>query len=83
MLNRSQKIIDNRFVLRCLVGTGSFGDVYLAKDMVTSQKVALKIECTEQRFTQITNEARLLKKLDNSRGVPQLIRYGTDSKANC
>jgi len=64
------------------IGSGSFGDVYLAKDTRSGQHVAVKIEYNNNEFSQICNESRIYLKLRNQEGVPQFIKYGveTDSK---
>lgn len=46
MQNRkfSNFTLGKRFLIETQIGSGSFGDVYLAKDTRTGQHVAIKIE---------------------------------------
>ena len=64
------------------IGSGSFGDVYLAKDTRTGQHVAIKIEYKNKDFSQICNESRIYLKLRNQTGIPEFIKYGVEPDLN-
>ena len=55
--------VAGRFKMDRLIGHGSFGQIYMAKDMVTDRDVAVKFEHKSQRRPQVVEEARLLSEL--------------------
>ena len=57
--------LGKRFMIETKIGSGSFGDVYLAKDTRSGQHVAVKIEYNNNEFSQICNESRIYLKLRN------------------
>lgn len=53
------------------LGSGAFGDVYIAKDLANDQDVAVKVESNRTRHPQLLHEAKLIKML-KGRGIPEL-----------
>lgn len=75
--------IDGRYQLQELIGRGAMGDVWVARDIIRSENVALKIlrdglEGEEFR-ARFWREARILTRI-NHPNVIQLFNYGTDPK---
>jgi casein kinase 1 len=53
------------------LGSGAFGDVYIAKDLNTDEEVAVKVESNRTRHPQLLHEAKLIKML-KGKGIPEL-----------
>lgn len=53
------QLIENRYVVGQLIGKGSFGDVYEARDNSTGKKVAIKFESRQSTHAQLKNEYRV------------------------
>jgi eukaryotic-like serine/threonine-protein kinase len=66
-------LIDDRFHLEQLVGSGGMGSVYRARDTRTEQPVAVKLLRLDRRelHPRFAREARLLQQLDH----PAIVRY--------
>lgn len=63
------KIYHNRYQTQKLLGEGGMGKVYLAKDLKTGKKVAVKVLKNETQWKQ---EKEILNKLKDVKGVPEL-----------
>lgn len=68
--------IGNYEVVRKL-GSGAFGEVYLGKHVASQKDVAIKIESKETKFPQLFHEAKILKALKGSKGIPDVKHYTT------
>ena len=64
------------------IGSGSFGDIYHAKDLLTGEDVAVKMEPVQSRHPQLLYEAKLLKILQGGWGVPTVRHYSTEGEWN-
>lgn len=58
------------------IGSGSFGDIYLGIDVVTSQKVAIKLESRKARHQQLLYESKLYRILNGGSSIPGVRWYG-------
>ena len=61
-----------RYELRTVLGSGSFGDVYLAKDRQTETQVAVKVISSIDYLSIINHEAGIMYELQDVKGVPSL-----------
>ncbi|XP_017047676.1 casein kinase I [Drosophila ficusphila] len=64
------------------LGSGSFGDIYLAKHRVTGMHVALKVEHIGNRNLQLRSEHELYKTLGEGPGIPRIYNYLMDGPFN-
>ena len=62
------------------IGSGSFGEIYLALDMHNNREVAVKFEPINVRRPQVIEEARLLKEFKDVPGFPKYIWYGKEGE---
>ena len=75
--NHTKIKIGKRFSIQGYIGSGTFGDVYLANDTWTGGQVALKIEKSSSRSSEIKDESKIYRSLRNRLGVPSLIASET------
>uniref|UniRef100_A0A7S1W072 Casein kinase I n=1 Tax=Alexandrium catenella TaxID=2925 RepID=A0A7S1W072_ALECA len=64
------------------LGSGSFGDIYIALNTQTGQEVAAKIESTKSKHPMLMYEAKLLKHLQGVPGVANVHYCGVDGEYN-
>lgn len=64
------------------IGSGSFGDVYLAKNIKTGEEVAVKIEPVETRHPQLLYESKVYRTLRGGKCVPEISYYGQEYNYN-
>ncbi|CAG9316196.1 unnamed protein product [Blepharisma stoltei] len=78
----NNQLLDDRFQVSHVIGSGSFGEVRLGTDTITNKQVAIKISKTETHSSQILSEAKTLSILKNGKGIPKLFSQGSDEKSN-
>ena len=59
------------------LGKGAFGEVYMGKHADTGKEVAIKMESVDSKFPQLFHEAKILKALKGSKGIPDIKHYTT------
>lgn len=64
------------------IGEGTFGQVYLAENISTGEKFALKGEPVTVDYPQIPTEANFLALLSDYRGFPSLRWWGIDNECH-
>ena len=62
--------VANRFKLDRMIGSGSFGEIYMARDVTTDRDVAVKFEQRKVKRPQVIEEAKLLRQFTNQHGFP-------------
>ena len=72
-LNLNRTTVGKRFFIEAHIGSGSFGAVYLARDIRTGTRVSVKIENKHSEYSQLVEESRIYHKLRTSKGVPDFI----------
>jgi casein kinase 1, epsilon len=60
------------------VGSGSFGEIFLAVDLNTNKEVAIKFESKKVRRPQLIEEAKLLKDFVDKTGFPKFVWFGQE-----
>ena len=68
--------LGQRFVLKRRIGSGSFGDIYMGKDLETGEDVAVKLESLTAQSPQLRNESKVYRTLSGAVGVPNMRWYG-------
>lgn len=68
--------LGKRFVLKKRIGSGSFGDIYMGKDLETGEDVAIKLESLTAKSPQLRNESKVYRILAGAVGVPNMKWYG-------
>ncbi len=81
--------VAGRFKMDKMIGSGSFGEIYMAKDIQTDKEVAVKFEQLKVKRPQVIEEAKLLKQFQGERkchtesycvdGFPKFVWYGQEN----
>jgi len=64
------------------IGSGSFGEIFMAHNVFTGEELAVKLEPVLTRHPQLHYEAKLLKIIAGGWGVPSVHWYGTEGDFN-
>ena len=75
---RSEFIIGNKYRVIRKIGSGSFGDIYLAMNRNSGEEVAVKLELQKARHPQLLYESKLYRILQGGVGIPTVLWYGQD-----
>lgn len=67
----------NRYRVKNLLGSGSFGQVYLGEHVTTHEEVALKLESSISPHPQLQNECKIYKLFAGEIGFPSIKWSGT------
>lgn len=74
-------VINNKYKIEYLLGEGSFGKIFQASNILTNEKVAIKIEKKQERCL-LKFEANILIKCKEIKGIPRLKSFGVDQNYN-
>ena len=74
--------IGGRYDLQHKISEGSFGEVYLGKDIRSGTQVAVKLESLSSKSQQLVHEAEVYKDLAAVDGVPSLLWHGISGDYN-
>lgn len=68
---RDPKIINNQYIVKQQISSGTFGIVYLGYEKKTKEEVAIKLEKEEEEESgTLDREGYLLRKLKGVNGIP-------------
>ena len=71
------KVVAGRFQLKEKMGSGSFGEIYIAHDLKTLCEVALKIDLPKDRTSQLSFESKIYTILNGSVNLPNIFWFGS------
>ncbi|KAJ2799202.1 Chitinase 2, partial [Coemansia furcata] len=74
--------IGNKYRLGRKIGSGSFGDIFLAVNVVTNEEVAVKLESVKARHPQLEYETKIYKALAGGVGIPFIRYFGVEHDYN-
>ncbi|GAU11693.1 hypothetical protein TSUD_74430 [Trifolium subterraneum] len=77
-----ERIVGGNYKLGRKIGSGSFGEIYLATHIDTFEIVAIKIENTKTKHPQLLYEAKLYNILQGGSGIPSIKWFGVDGEDN-
>ncbi|MQM07738.1 hypothetical protein Taro_040583 [Colocasia esculenta] len=76
------RIVGDKYKLGRKIGSGSFGEIYLATHVDTFEIVAVKIEKTETKHPQLLYEAKLYNALRGASGIANIRWSGINGEDN-
>ncbi|XP_038695615.1 casein kinase 1-like protein 3 isoform X3 [Tripterygium wilfordii] len=77
-----ERIVGGKYKLGRKIGSGSFGEIYLATHIDTFEIVAIKIENNRTKHPQLLYEAKLYNILQGGSGIPSIKWSGVDGEDN-
>ena len=63
--------ISNKYSLVRKIGSGSFGEIFLGKDIENMQEVSVKLENLSTKRAQLLHESRIYQMLQREPGIPK------------
>ena len=79
---KAEFLVRGRYKLVWEIGSGSFGNVYLAIDLTNHEQVAVKLESQNARQPRLLHEKELYNILQGGVGIPQIRWYGQETGYN-
>ncbi|XP_042468831.1 casein kinase 1-like protein 4 isoform X1 [Zingiber officinale] len=76
------RIVGAKYMLGRKIGSGSFGEIFLATHVDTFEIVAVKIENIKTKHPQLLYEAKLYNILQGGSGIPNIKWCGADGEEN-
>lgn len=76
-------VVANRFRLIHCIGSGSFGEIYVANDLQRNNEiVALKLESIHAKYPQLQHESSVYQALQGGCNVGRFIWFGSEAMQN-
>ncbi|KAH8238662.1 hypothetical protein KR038_006274, partial [Drosophila bunnanda] len=79
---RTQTVLARKYRVYGKVGSGSFGDIYKAECRETGERVAVKLESTNDLKPHILNEYKMYRTLGHGLGIPRVFNCFTEQDVN-
>ncbi|XP_045140154.1 casein kinase I-like [Echinops telfairi] len=79
---KAEFLVGGQYKLVRKIGSGSFGDIYLAINVTNGEEVAVKREAQKARHPQLLYESKLYKILQGGVGIPHVRWYGQEKDYN-
>ena len=82
--NITTTIFNNRYDVKSnmILGKGSFGEIYITKDILSRNFYALKLESIKSKQNQLKLEKHVLDTMNNIEGFPKVISFGKHEDNN-
>lgn len=77
-----ERVVGSKYKLGRKIGSGSFGEIFLATHVDTFEMVAIKIENNRTKHPQLLYEAKLYNILQGGSGIPGIKWSGIDGEDN-
>uniref|UniRef100_A0A915D8G3 non-specific serine/threonine protein kinase n=1 Tax=Ditylenchus dipsaci TaxID=166011 RepID=A0A915D8G3_9BILA len=82
-VNSKEFVVGVKYKLKRKIGSGSFGDIYLAINIQNGEEVAVKLESVKARHPQLLYESKVYKILQGGVGIPHIRFYGVEREYHC
>ncbi|XP_012603576.1 casein kinase I [Microcebus murinus] len=80
--SKAEIIGGGKYKLVRKIGSGSFGEVYLAINLTNGDEVAVKLESQKAKHPQLLYESKLYTILEGGVGIPHVHWYGQEKDSN-
>lgn len=74
--------IAGRYQLGRKIGSGSFGEIFMGRELQSETEVSIKLENCKSRHAQLLHESRIYQILRGGPGIPEFYWYGTEDTFN-
>ena len=74
--------ISNKYSLGRRIGSGSFGEIFLGKDLESGDEVSIKLENLSTKRAQLLHESRIYQILQRGPGIPEFYWFGIENNFN-
>ena len=74
--------VGRKFRLGRRIGQGSFGEIFLGKNISTGEEVAIKLEKKRTSQPQLLRETKIYRALQGCTGIPNVYWYGVECDYN-
>ncbi|XP_050399502.1 casein kinase I [Patella vulgata] len=81
-MDKSQFVVNGKYRLVRKIGSGSFGDIYLSRNVSNGEELAVKLESHKARHPQLLYESKLYKLLQGGVGIPHMRWFGSEREYN-
>ncbi|KAN0113670.1 Protein kinase-like domain containing protein [Russula decolorans] len=74
--------VGGRYQVGKLLGAGTFGTVYLGRDIKKGRDVAVKLEAAQEWGSKLEHEYHVYRATSGIRGIPKMLWYGVEGRYN-
>lgn len=74
--------IADKYQLGRKIGSGSFGEIFMGRDLDKDAEVSIKLEHSQTRHAQLVHESRIYQILQGGPGIPDFIWFGSEGNFN-
>ncbi|KAN0109818.1 Protein kinase-like domain containing protein [Russula decolorans] len=74
--------VGGRYRVGKLLGAGTFGTVYLGRDIKKGRDVAVKLEAAQEWGSKLEHEYHVYRATSGIRGIPKMLWYGVEGRYN-
>ncbi|OMJ82580.1 hypothetical protein SteCoe_16690 [Stentor coeruleus] len=74
--------ISGKYSLGRKIGSGSFGEIFMGKDLTNDMEVSIKLEHSQAKHAQLLHESRIYQILQGGPGIPEFYWFGNEGAFN-
>lgn len=74
------QIVGGKYQIKQKLGSGSFGEIYIAEDLKLQKEVAIKINTPKDHSCQLQNESTIYSILSGATNIPDVYWFGSFGK---
>ena len=78
----SGQTVGNKYMIGIKIGSGSFGQIHIGKNLQTNEDIAIKFESIRSKHPQLLYESRIYQILQGGVGIPNIHWFGVEGELN-